>query len=112
MKEKSKVQVALKLLKPGEKPPSGYKGINGHCIFDLNMYLTGKATFVSEGHLTDPPQSITYSNVVYGVSVIIIPTISALNYLDVHFSTFIMHTSIMRQMKKCNFILVWSLDSI
>ena len=84
-KERSKVKVAMKFLKDGERPPPGYKKITGHWVFDIKMDLTRKARFVAGGHLTDPPQEVTYSSVVSRDTVRIMLTIAALHDLDVRF---------------------------
>lgn len=59
----------------------GYKQIKCHIIFDIKMDLTRKARFVAGGHLTDAPQSITYSSVVTRDSVWLAFLIAALNDL-------------------------------
>ncbi len=42
----------------------GYQEISCHIIFDVKMDLTRKARFVTGGHVTETPASITYSIVV------------------------------------------------
>ena len=64
MKDKGKVQVALKLPNTGESLPSGYNMITDLILFGLKMNLTKKARLLARGHLVDPPQGITYSSVV------------------------------------------------
>ena len=62
----------------------GYKKITGHMIFDVKLgeNFRRKARFVADGHLTAPPQSMTYSTVVSRDSVRILLMIAALNELD------------------------------
>ena len=54
-------------------------------IFDINMEVrfTRKARYVSGGHTTDPPSSITYSRVVSRDSIIIAFTLVDLNSVDI-----------------------------
>jgi len=61
----------------------GYKRIRCHVVLDVKMDLTRKARFVAGGHLTDAPQSITYSSVVTRDSIRIAFLIAALNDLDI-----------------------------
>ena len=61
----------------------GYQKITCHLIFDVKMDFTREAKFVAGGHLTDPPESITYSSVVSRETVRIDFLIAALNGLDV-----------------------------
>jgi hypothetical protein len=51
-------------------------------IFDIKMDFTRKARYVAGGHMTDPPDSITYSTVVSRDSVRIAFLLAALNDLD------------------------------
>ena len=55
LKEESKVQVELKLLKTRERKYSRYKVITCHWFFDLNMELTCRYIFLDGVHLTGPP---------------------------------------------------------
>ena len=57
------MKVSLKLTKEVDKKPPYFKNITGHLIFDATMGFTRKAIFVAGGHLPDPPQAVTYSNV-------------------------------------------------
>jgi hypothetical protein len=61
----------------------GYTEIECHLIFDLKMDFRRKARFVTGGHMTDAPSSITYSSVVSRISVCLAFLIAALNNLDV-----------------------------
>ena len=58
-----------------------YQEIHCHMIFDINMdgRFTRKARYVSGGHTTDPPSSITYYRVVSRDSIIIAFTLASLN---------------------------------
>jgi hypothetical protein len=51
-------------------------------IFDVIMDFTRKARFVAGGHMTETPNSLTYSSVVSRESVKIAFLIAALNDLD------------------------------
>lgn len=61
----------------------GYQRINCHMIFDVKMDLTRKARFVAGGHMTEPPESITYSSVVTRESVRIAFLMASVLGLDV-----------------------------
>ena len=61
----------------------GFQEIKCHIIFDVKMDFTRKARFVAGGHLTEAPNSLTYSSVVSRDSVKIAFLIAALNDLDV-----------------------------
>jgi hypothetical protein len=52
-------------------------------IFDIKMDFTRKAHFVAGGHMTDPPDTITYSSVVSCDSVRIAFLLAALNDIDI-----------------------------
>jgi hypothetical protein len=82
-KEMKNVMTAFEFLKPGDSAPIGYKWIPLHMIFDIKMDFTRKARLVAGGHVTDPPESMTYSSVVSRESVRIIFLIAALNGLDI-----------------------------
>ena len=64
---------------------SDYQEMKGHMIFDIKLgeNFRRKARFVADGHLTDPPSSVTYSTVVARDSVRICLTTAALNDLDI-----------------------------
>jgi len=51
-------------------------------IFDVKMDFTRKAHFVTGGHMTDPPTSITYSSAVSRNSVRIAFMLATLNGLS------------------------------
>ncbi len=61
----------------------GYQRIRCHLIFDIKMDFTRKARFVAGGHVTDPPDCMTYSSVVSRETVRIAFLLAALNDLDV-----------------------------
>ena len=65
--------------------PPGYQQIKCHMIFDVKMgeNFRRKARFVTGGHTTETPMSLTYSSVVSRDSVRIISLIAALNGLQV-----------------------------
>ena len=54
-----------------------------HLILDVKMDFTRKARFVAGCHLTDPPESITYSSVVSRETICIAFLIASLNDLDI-----------------------------
>ena len=58
----------------------GYQEIRFRMIFDIKMdrQLTHKARYVSGGHATDPPSSITYYSVVSRDSIRIAFTLASL----------------------------------
>ena len=74
---------AFEFLEEAAKAPIGFKWIPLHMIFDVKMDFTRKARLVAGGHVTDPPESMTYSSVVSRESVWIIFIIAALNDLDI-----------------------------
>ena len=78
-KEMTNSKVAFQVLETEEQPPVGYTEITCHLIFDVKMDLTRKARYVAEGHLTDPPSSLTYASVVSRETVRIAFLIAAVN---------------------------------
>jgi hypothetical protein len=52
-------------------------------IFDVKMDFTRKARFVAGGHMTETPESMTYSSVVLRDSIRIAFLVAGLNDLDV-----------------------------
>jgi hypothetical protein len=91
-KEMSKVKVAWKSVddytpeqvRTGKAPTLiGYQEIKCHVIFDVKMDFTRKARFVAGGHMTETPESMTYSSVVSRDSIRIAFLIAGLNDLDV-----------------------------
>jgi hypothetical protein len=82
--EMKNVCIAFDVLDEKDEIPVAYQQIRGHLIFEIKMgSLRRKARYVADGHLTDPPASITYACVVSRESVRIAFTIAALNNLDV-----------------------------
>ena len=79
----SNVEIVLKFLGEGTKPPIGFKKITCHLIFDVKFDLTRKARYVGGGHLTKVSPSLSYSSVVSRDSVRIMFLIAALNDLDI-----------------------------
>ena len=59
----------------------GYQKITCHLIFDAKLDFTRKARFDAGGHLTDPPESITYLSVVSRETVRFAFLVGALNDL-------------------------------
>ena len=82
-KEMTNIKKAFRFLDDDEQMPIGYKKIPCHMIFDVKMDFTRKARFVAGGHMTDPPNSLTYSSVVSRDSVRLAFLIAALNDLDI-----------------------------
>ena len=81
--EMKNVRVAFDIKEPGAKPPPGYKRIPIHMVFEVKMDFTRKCRLVAGGHVTDPPDTITFSSVVSRESVHIAFTIAALMDLDI-----------------------------
>ena len=74
------VHVAFDILKDEDHVPVGYQQINCHMVFNIKMVsLKRKCCLVAGGHMTDPPESITYASVVSRESVCIAFPIAALN---------------------------------
>jgi hypothetical protein len=66
----------------GYRPPSDYKKINVHLIFDVKHDLRRKARLVAGGHLTDPPKDSSYSGVVSLRSLRLVALLAELNGLE------------------------------
>jgi hypothetical protein len=81
-KEMLHVFPAFKILDEGERAPLMSKYIRCHMIFDLELDLSRKACFVTGGHMTDPPASLTYSSMVSRDSVRLAFLIAALNNIS------------------------------
>ncbi len=86
MKEMTKVMVAFDIKERETPPPPGHQFVNLHMVFDIKMDFTRKARLVAGGHMTEAPNSITYSSVVSRDSVRIMFLIAALNELDIWMS--------------------------
>jgi Reverse transcriptase (RNA-dependent DNA polymerase) len=71
--------------KPQNEIPIGFQEVKCHLIFDVKMgkNFRRKARFVTGGHTTDVPSSLTYASVVSRDSVRIALLIAALNDLKV-----------------------------
>ena len=76
-------RVTFNFLNRDNHAPVGYNDIACHLILDVKMVLTRKARYVTGGHLTNPPSSMTYASVVSHDSVRLAFLIAALNYLDI-----------------------------
>jgi hypothetical protein len=76
-------KMAFQFLDEDQEVPIGYKWIKCHLIFDIKMDLMQKARFFAGGHMTNPPQEITYSSVVARDNVRIAFLIAALNDIDI-----------------------------
>ena len=76
-------RVAFKVLPKYQQPPPGFKKTTCHMNFEIKMDLRRKVCYVAEGHLTDPPTSMTYSTVVSRESVRIAFLLAALNNLEI-----------------------------
>ena len=70
-------------LDEAKKKLVGFQRIRCHLIFDIKMDFTWKACFVAGGHVTDPPDCLTYSNVVSRETVRMKFLLAALNDLDI-----------------------------
>ena len=65
----------------------GYKWVNFHMIFDINMeYFRHKAGLVTVGHMMEPPSIITHAILVLKETVIIAMKLDELNDLSVKVS--------------------------
>lgn len=89
-KEMTNVRIAFDEFKEGtmeeikaRKKLVGYQCIKCHMIFDVKMDLTRKARFVAGGHMTAPPDSLTYSSVVSRESVRVAFLMASLHGLQV-----------------------------
>ena len=74
-------RVAFNFLDKDDHAPVGYRGITCHPIFNFKMELARKSRYVSGGHITNPPLSITYVSLVSHDSVHLAFLIEALNDL-------------------------------
>jgi hypothetical protein len=63
-------------------PPTGYKKIRTHLVYDYKHESRHKAQMVADGHLTDIPLESVYSSVVSLCGLRIITFLSELNGLD------------------------------
>ena len=54
----------FKNLGKGVSPPTGYKRICVHFVFDVKHDGCHKARLVADGHLTDEPEDTIYSSIV------------------------------------------------
>jgi len=68
-KEMKNVEVKFEFLQPGQTVPIGYQKIPLHFVFDVKMDFSRKARLVAGGHMTSPPSSITYSSIVFMLTI-------------------------------------------
>ena len=61
----------------------GYTEITCHMIFDVKMDFTRKARFVTGGHLTQTPDTVTYSSVVSRDPIRLAFMVAELNDLEI-----------------------------
>ena len=73
------MKIAFEFLDNNIAPPVGFKRINFHIIFNVKIYLTRKAPFITGGHIPASPSSMTYTSVVSRESVHIAFLLAALN---------------------------------
>ena len=82
--EMKNVRAAFKILAEGGEPPPGYHKIRCHMIFDIKMEdFWRKARLVAGGHVTKPPDNISYASVVLRKNVRFSLTVAALNHFQV-----------------------------
>jgi hypothetical protein len=78
------IRISFKILNGEESIPTTYQDIRCHMIFDVRMDdFHRNARFVAGGHTTYTPHAMTYANGVSRESVMIAPTLTALNDMDV-----------------------------
>ena len=82
-KEMKGISPAFDVLDEGENPPSQYKYVGFHLVFDIKMDFSRKARLVADGCKTPDPVTSTYAGVVSRESVRIAFTYAALNDVDV-----------------------------
>jgi hypothetical protein len=83
-KEMNNVDVAFEYIGKGTEPPPGYQKIKCHLVFDVKLDgFKRKARLVADGHMTDPPASLTYASVVSRDTVRIALLMAALHDLEV-----------------------------
>lgn len=83
-KEMKHVGPAFNILEEGTNAPPGFKFIRCHMNFVIKMDFTWKAWFVTgDGHMNDPPMSVTYSSVVSQEGIWLAFLIATLNDLDI-----------------------------
>jgi hypothetical protein len=71
------------VLDTNEKPPSTHAPCELMWVFDIKMDFTRKARLCTQGDLTRPPETLTYSSVVSRESLCIAFLVAALNDLDI-----------------------------
>jgi hypothetical protein len=63
--------------------PPGYKKIDCHMVFDVELDLVHKAWFVAGGHQMNPPKESVYSSIISRNSVHLAFLITVLNDLEI-----------------------------
>ena len=71
--------IVFKALGTGKRAPCGYKNIDVHLVWDLNIDFTSKSRLVDNGNLFNPPLSMSYGLVVSRDIFCLYLLISALN---------------------------------
>ena len=83
-KEMKDTQVYFDILPTSERTPQGFQFAKCRMIFDIKMEdISRKARLVTGGHIAEAPKCMTYSNVVFHVTVYLVLTLAALNGLEV-----------------------------
>ena len=83
-KEMNNIEVAFKFLYNRSKLLTFFKKITCHLIFDLKFDLTRKSRYIGGVHLTQVPESMSYSSVVSRYSVRIMFLKGGFYYLDIN----------------------------
>ena len=74
----------FRIMEDSERVPIGFKRVNFHMILDVKMEeFRSKYRLVAGGNTTNTPAKITYASVVSSETVRIVPTLAALNDLEV-----------------------------
>ena len=80
------VRVAFNILHGDDKIPPAYQFMMCHMLFDIKINdFNRKAQYVSGGHMTEPPSSITYPSVVSREIIRIALTMSEINDLEIFY---------------------------
>jgi hypothetical protein len=82
-KEIGVILAAVKVLESDDNAPVGFQEIPCHVVFDIKMYFSCKARFVTGGHVTETPEVQIYASVVSHDSVGIALLIEALHDVSV-----------------------------
>ena len=76
-------RVTFNLLDRDDHAPVGYKYISCHLIFDFKMDPARKASYIYEGHITNPPSSMINTSMISYDSSRLFFLIEELNDLDI-----------------------------